>query len=535
LGVAFGVKSVKLQGRMSILLKPLTTDLSIVRGVQYSFINPPDLELDFTGLAQLADFSVVDKKIRGVLQDTMKSMIVLPERMLYKMDLACSFLDIYRPPLGVVCVTAVNGKGFVVEKRALRKDDIPDTYLNISMGGGSVVRSKTIKDSLTPVWNESFEFMMNDLDQIISIEAMDKDGGPLDPDDHLGTARATIGEIMLSGGYKELPLSHNLTSNGASVTLGCQVVNFTSDLSSLKENASANLLAGVLVILVIGAFDVPLKKEDAATFVTVEYKDKYFVTSAVVDYPGVDALNPAYDIAFHLPLSLSMVKDGKIEDIKFRLMNGEKTELGSMKVTHSEVAASPSNILTEKRAIGTGGASLQYRVALYGLDRSASNETTAPSVSQGVSTKKAAAVAPTMNLPRQGGATPSQMRVTAVSGHGFTIKKRGLKKADIPDCYCLIKVGSSASQWRTKTIKNNVSPVWKESKEYAFVNHGQTIQVDVWDANSGRFSKDDYVGSARATVGEFLLKGGSLEMELKAEGTPTGNYVVVKCECLLNH
>ena len=81
--IAFGCKSVKLRGRMSILMRPLTTDLSIVSGIQYTFINPPDLELDFTGLAQVADFRGVDTMIRKILQDILASMMVLPERMLY--------------------------------------------------------------------------------------------------------------------------------------------------------------------------------------------------------------------------------------------------------------------------------------------------------------------------------------------------------------------------------------------------------------------------------------------------------------------
>lgn len=180
-------------------MRPLTTDLSIVSGIQYGFINPPDLELDFTGMAQMADFKFIDKKIRGTLQEVLASMIVLPERMLYKMEPSCNFAEIYRPPLGVVCVTIENGQGFVVEKRALRKDDIPDCYCNVSLGG-KATRTKTIKDQLNPVWkDENHDFLMCDMDQIISLEVMDEDGGPLDPDDFLGEMHATVGEIMLHG------------------------------------------------------------------------------------------------------------------------------------------------------------------------------------------------------------------------------------------------------------------------------------------------------------------------------------------------
>jgi len=528
--ISFGVKSVKLLGRMCILMRPLTTDLSIVSGIQYTFINPPNLELDFTGLAQVADFKVIDKQIRAIIQDILASMMVLPERMLYKMEPACSFLDIYRKPLGVACIKMESGRGFVVEKRALRSDDVPDCYINATLGGKKI-RTKTIKDNLSPAWNEEHDFLMCDMDQIISLEAMDEDGGPLDPDDFLGQTTATIGEIVLNGGRMELPLvdeeSHK--PNGAHVTLGCEVVNFTSDLTSLKETKKAGCFAGVLIILVVGAFDIPLKKEEAATFVQVVYEGKTFVTGAVVAAPGVDALNPTYDLAFHLPLTPNMVKGGKMKDLSFSLMNGAKTNLGTTVVTHDQVAAAPENVLTEKRPIGKGGAKVEFRVALYGVDRKSKIE------SRAVALLGAAGAEDYVSVEKAGTGpmtTPSKIRVTAVSGQGFEVQKkkrlRPFQKDDVPDLYCLIKVGTTASTWRTKTVKNSVKPMWNESKEYPFVNHGQIIDINVWDEN--RRGKDDYIGNARVTVGELLLKGGTMEMELLNEGSPADKYVTFKCE-----
>ena len=64
--------------------------------------------------------------------------------------------------------------------------------------------------------------------------------------------------------------------------------------------------------------------------------------------------------------------------------------------------------------------------------------------------------------------------------------------------------------------------------EYTFVNHGQIIDVQVWDEN--RRGKDDFVGSARFTVGEVLLNGGSIEIELTKEGNPIDKYLTFKCE-----
>jgi Synaptotagmin-like mitochondrial-lipid-binding domain len=77
---SFGVKSIKLAGRMSIVLQPLMNVLPIVGAVQYAFINTPDLELDFTGLAQVADITAIKTTIRTTILESIEGMMVLPNR-----------------------------------------------------------------------------------------------------------------------------------------------------------------------------------------------------------------------------------------------------------------------------------------------------------------------------------------------------------------------------------------------------------------------------------------------------------------------
>jgi hypothetical protein len=52
----------------------------------------------------------------------------------------------------------------------------------------------------------------------------------------------------------------------------------------------------------------------------------------------------------------------------------------------------------------------------------------------------------------------------------------------------------------------------------------------VFDENSGKFTKDDYLGKAQFTVGEALLKGGGgMEVELLLDGKSTGTFVTFQC------
>ena len=55
----------------------------------------------------------------------------------------------------------------------------------------------------------------------------------------------------------------------------------------------------------------------------------------------------------------------------------------------------------------------------------------------------------------------------------------------------------------------------------------QVISLDVYDEN--RKGKNDYLGSARVTVGKVLLDGGSSELELQENGTGTGAFITIQC------
>ena len=163
---------------MSVLLKPLVKTLALVEAVQVAFINPPDIQLDFVGLANVADIKMLKRKINTIIADIVKGMMVLPNRNLTKLDMACSFFDIYSPPIGICRMTLENGQGFVVEKRSLRSNDVPDCFANLSVGDRTC-RSKTIKDSVSPVWNEKMDFVLCDHDQFVSMEVFDEDNGKL--------------------------------------------------------------------------------------------------------------------------------------------------------------------------------------------------------------------------------------------------------------------------------------------------------------------------------------------------------------------
>lgn len=304
--LTFGVKHIKLAGRLHILLSPLTNALPVISAVQYGFTNPPKIEMSFTGAAGKI-LNVVQSSLLGVIDSCLAGVLVLPNRMVMPMDLGrYDFLETYRPPVGMVRLTAVRGRGFTLLK-GLLLNDIPDIYCIMRLGASDSFRTSTREDDLTPCWeNESSDFILYDMDQKVYVNVYDEDLA--NADTLLGGAEVTCRELFGDGkdgvadGMCELELELDGTKTGCYVTVKAELLHLTDKLHSFtsSEYDGKNRLCGLATIIVTKAFNVPLPREDAATFIKVQYGGegtpskfrKEFFTGTVMDYPGIDALNP---------------------------------------------------------------------------------------------------------------------------------------------------------------------------------------------------------------------------------------------------
>ena len=513
---SFGVQKIKFHGRLSIILSPLLDTLPVVSAAQVCFINPPKFELDFLGLANLGDFSLVDE-IRGIISDTLDGMLVLPNRMYFKIDPVNSFLDTYKPPIGVARVTVGNGSGFLGKRGFM--SDAHDVYCNVRLGSKKWTTS-TKNNTADPEWDETVDVVLFDYDQIVRVHAWDEDTANVDDD--LGSAQVTVREILMAPGKKATVDLYGGIHKGGKVTLQCQVCGLSlSNLGSLETNKDENILSGLVTVLVVGAQNIPLaNKKDAKTFVKVTYGSiAEFVTGTVVDAPGVDALNPVYDCAFQVPLKPTSGK----ESVALQVISGEDDIIGSTKVTFDEMLE--AGTITEQRVIGEEGFSLEFRVSLCGVVQ----------LNEGMTTAVAA------NVSRVQATTSSvsssnamgTVRLTVLKGWGFEVetRRRLIKRKDIPDIYCNITFGSSPKVWKTETIRNSTTPEWNDSADYLVSDHGQVITIGVFDEDKRR-DTDDELGGARIKVGKLLLAGDAVDVELYDAGKPTGQFVSLRCDML---
>lgn len=342
-----------------------------IGAAQISFINPPVLKLDFTGSANLADFSVIDNTVRSVILGIINSMFTLPNRFLLKLDASADYFKTFHYPLGMVRVTVEKAWGFGEEAQSSTRKlfnkltrAAPDCYAKVEVGGEEGWQTATKNNTNKPAWNETHDFVVSDFDQCIKVDVKDEDVGG---DDDVGLAVTTVREILKAGGRQELTLVHKDQETDGRVSISCQFFKYVADAGSLtaSDHKGDGRLSGIATILVAGAFGIKGQRETLKPSVVVTWgKTQRFQTTIKSDAPGTDISNPAFDQAFRLPITTDLV-GGSPDNFRIALLDGEK-EIGAVDVPFSKVADAPDKLLQQKFDVGNG-ASVRASIRLRGV------------------------------------------------------------------------------------------------------------------------------------------------------------------------
>lgn len=522
-----GVQHLKLAGRLSLLLQPIIDTIPVVGAVQFGFVNPPTLLLDFTGLANVADISTIKTTINTTINDILAGMLVLPHRMMTKLDDKVSYMTIYQPPLGVARLSILRGRGFQIESKTMAlRNDVPDVYCTVVVGATTIWTTSVVPNALEPQWTgETADTLLDDYNQIITINAFDKDDGTMDSDDPLGSAQVTVGELLLAGNVKEVELQDvGGRGTGAYITVHCELLDLVADGKRMEAEANPDekkKYKGLLTVLLSRAGDLPQRSDKDVPelyFVKATYGAQTFYTSAV------DGQAPVYDCSFRVPLiesekhpvTLSLFKGTTASD-----KGKDNVLVGTFSIPYEAILDAPAHTLSSRHQFCEKGPSLEYSISSCGL-APAKEGTNVGSASTTALLGQASAAS---SGPDKG----NPVDVTIEKGWGFKAESRGLLQSDVPDTYVKLTFGSSPRVWRTKTIKNSFTPFWQETQQFEMRDHSQIISIEVWDEDTGSNDTDDMLGSARVSVGKILLAGGSFDVELLHGGKPSGMFVTIRC------
>lgn len=86
-----GIRSIGLRGNLLVRLRPITEFLPLVNGIQLTFLNAPDLSLEFTGLAEVVNSPKLRGTVTSLIERGLAQVIVLPR--VFTIDWGQSVLD----------------------------------------------------------------------------------------------------------------------------------------------------------------------------------------------------------------------------------------------------------------------------------------------------------------------------------------------------------------------------------------------------------------------------------------------------------
>jgi len=334
-----------------------------------AFINPPSLDLDFTDAANIADCFLIEKTVRNTILGIISGMLVLPNRILVKLDSNNDYFKTYQHHLGIMRLTIEKATDIPAPKKESRASrfiakivkDIPDCYVKVNVGAEPEWRTATHKNNHNPEWNETHDFLVSDFEQAIAVDVKDDD---LAGDDDIGIGHTTIKEVLLNGGTHELPLSHKGEPTGANLIVHAKFYHFVADaqLLAAQSNEQGDI-CGLATILIASALGLSGQRDELNPSVQVTYGDSKFQTAAKTYSPGTDIFNPAFDQAFRIPLTSAMVANPG--SFKIMLMN-KTVESGSVEVPFQNILDAPGLVKEESFDVGAG-AIVRASISVHGI------------------------------------------------------------------------------------------------------------------------------------------------------------------------
>lgn len=359
LSATFGIKQLIWKGRLAVLLRPLITALPLVGAIQASMITHPEFDMDFTGVANLAEIGPIFKIVKMVLSNVIASMLVLPNRFLYKIVESVDYFNVYQPPLGVLAVTIDKGRGFTKEKKIGLIKSVPDLYCKATFALEEM-KTEVRMNNLTPDWATTKSFILSDLDQPFELSCYDKD--TITKDDLVGTISLTAKEFLHHGGgwLRFQNIIEPKIGQDGEIFLCAQYYKFQDPSQPIHGRC-------VVSVLIDKATGLPKGTASAACRVIVGnggtkkvVRETPQIISANPPLPGIDPENPSWNFSFDI-----LVDDCTKADVSIEVIEDKKV-LGNVVINSSVLENSQTNCSNEQFALGNG-AMLRAKVLLRGL------------------------------------------------------------------------------------------------------------------------------------------------------------------------
>lgn len=289
----FAIKRVNWSGRVTVLLRPLIPTIPLVGAVQVAMITHPHFNMEFSGVADVANFGPIERIIHRVTKNVIASMMVLPNRFQYKLADNVDYFDIYYPPEGVMNVSIEKGSGFTSELRKKVYKSIPDLYCKASIGLEEM-KTPVQMNNLFPEWRTSKSFLISELEQPFELNCYDKES--LKSDVFVGGFTRTAKDLLAKRGrWIDLENTQNSVAKEGKIYLSTKFYS----LSPLKHTLSNGC---VVHVIIDHARNLPAGTLSSMCMVKVGSSVIRETLAVVQDpkEPGIDPSNPNWGLSFEV-------------------------------------------------------------------------------------------------------------------------------------------------------------------------------------------------------------------------------------------
>eukprot|EP01062_Namystynia_karyoxenos_P024194 TRINITY_DN19405_c0_g1_i1.p1 TRINITY_DN19405_c0_g1~~TRINITY_DN19405_c0_g1_i1.p1 ORF type:complete len:1390 (+),score=491.81 TRINITY_DN19405_c0_g1_i1:73-4170(+) len=187
-----GVRDVRFVGTLSVFLRPLLCEPPFIGGVEICFVNPPQIDLDFLGVGNVADMPGVAGKIRSAIDQGVAGACVLPNRIAVPLAPLSPEVDLAvmrcPRPSGVLRITVRSASNLEAADTGIGGKS-SDPYVRVRVGA-TTWKGPVVKKTLNPEWKQknTATFIVYSKEQFVEFDVFDWDSASVD--DHLGGVRS---------------------------------------------------------------------------------------------------------------------------------------------------------------------------------------------------------------------------------------------------------------------------------------------------------------------------------------------------------
>ncbi|KAF9977162.1 hypothetical protein BGZ73_006833 [Actinomortierella ambigua] len=464
-GMPILVEDMSFKGYFRIKLK-LTSNFPHIKTLDFSFLEPPTIDYVLKPVGgetfgmDIAHIPGLQSFIRDQTHAILGPMMYNPNVFTLDLEQIMTGGASLTAAIGVVQFTVYNAKD-------LKNTELvgnSDPYMKIRLGNRPELAQTSVKqDTLNPVWNETFTILVNNLNEVIVMEILDKD--TMRKDRPLGQANFDLKALEMD------PLQDDVW---------CKI------LRNGKERGATRIRAAFFPI------EKPKAAEDG-TLVPVESN------------AGILAVNiaQAKDIA----------RSGRTKSICNLYLNGKLVHTtsklsGTSPAWGANVEMFVTDLLNANldfEIVSDGDVIGKYRSAAVNLIDDTKNKVDWVTVQGGDGTGKLRLntewkpilmsddLNPSMHKPAFG-----VVRIKLVAGREL----RNVEATGKSDPYVVITGDKNVRHGRTKVIDDNLNPVWNEIHYVAVNSMKQTIDFEVFDYQ--KLTKDRTLGKTGIAIADLV-------------------------------